>query len=278
MEHEGAVGRRPGAAGPVRARTRAAPQPLSRARRRRRPALGADRVSRRTRPPRTPEMSLERVRGLRLRRRPARRGRPGRAVGGVLRAADAGRRRTSPASRSCASSPTAPTSRSASAGRTWIPAQGPARTSPTARSSRRPLETSVEGTISFTYPAVFQGREVEARHPALRGRRGRRGARGARPGLPRGDDRRWTTARGGRASSRSASTTASPRSRGTSCSTRRSAAPSISRSARRYPESGGLNRSALHWDMICDLRTGSEVYADGELVYRDGRFVNGISS
>ena len=43
-----------------------------------------------------------------------------------------------------------------------------------------------------------------------------------------------------------------------------------------YPESGGQNRSALHWDMICDLRTGSEVYADGELVYRDGAFLNGL--
>src|SRR5213076_2400647 len=43
-----------------------------------------------------------------------------------------------------------------------------------------------------------------------------------------------------------------------------------------YPESGGTNRSALHWDMICDLRTGSEVYADGELVYRDGAFLNGL--
>jgi aminopeptidase len=40
-----------------------------------------------------------------------------------------------------------------------------------------------------------------------------------------------------------------------------------------YPETGGKNRSALHWDMICDLRAGSEVYADGELVYRDGRFL-----
>ena len=38
-----------------------------------------------------------------------------------------------------------------------------------------------------------------------------------------------------------------------------------------YPECGGTNRSALHWDMICDLRSGGEVYADGELVYRDGR-------
>jgi aminopeptidase len=43
-----------------------------------------------------------------------------------------------------------------------------------------------------------------------------------------------------------------------------------------YPETGGLNRSALHWDMVCDLRSGSEVYADGELVYRDGRFLNGV--
>jgi aminopeptidase len=40
-----------------------------------------------------------------------------------------------------------------------------------------------------------------------------------------------------------------------------------------YPESGGTNRSALHWDMVCDLRRGGEVFADGELVYRDGRFL-----
>src|SRR4029078_10520751 len=40
-----------------------------------------------------------------------------------------------------------------------------------------------------------------------------------------------------------------------------------------YSEGGGTNRSALHWDMICDLRSGGEVYADGELVYRDGRFL-----
>jgi aminopeptidase len=42
-----------------------------------------------------------------------------------------------------------------------------------------------------------------------------------------------------------------------------------------YPESGGKNDSALHWDIVCDLRDGGEVYADGELVYRDGRFVDG---
>jgi aminopeptidase len=39
-----------------------------------------------------------------------------------------------------------------------------------------------------------------------------------------------------------------------------------------FPKIGGQNRSALHWDMVCDMRQG-EVYADGELIYKDGQFV-----
>lgn len=40
-----------------------------------------------------------------------------------------------------------------------------------------------------------------------------------------------------------------------------------------YPETGSKNTSGLHWDMICDLRNGAEVIADGEVIYRDGRFL-----
>jgi aminopeptidase len=40
-----------------------------------------------------------------------------------------------------------------------------------------------------------------------------------------------------------------------------------------YPETGSRNRSAIHWDMICDLRQDSEILADGLLFYRDGQFV-----
>jgi len=40
-----------------------------------------------------------------------------------------------------------------------------------------------------------------------------------------------------------------------------------------YPESGGKNRSALHWDMICDLRKKGAMYADGELFFKNGKFV-----
>lgn len=40
-----------------------------------------------------------------------------------------------------------------------------------------------------------------------------------------------------------------------------------------YPETGSHNKSAIHWDMICDLRTDSEILVDGELFYRNGEFV-----
>ena len=40
-----------------------------------------------------------------------------------------------------------------------------------------------------------------------------------------------------------------------------------------FQDLGGLNRSALHLDLICDLRREGEVYADGELVWRNGSFL-----
>ncbi|NHZ85718.1 MAG: aminopeptidase [Planctomycetia bacterium] len=43
----------------------------------------------------------------------------------------------------------------------------------------------------------------------------------------------------------------------------------IGRSA---PESGGLNKSSIHWDMLCDMKKGGEIYADDELIYKNGKF------
>jgi len=40
-----------------------------------------------------------------------------------------------------------------------------------------------------------------------------------------------------------------------------------------YPETGSKNQSAIHWDMICDLRNQSEILADDQLFYKDGQFV-----
>jgi aminopeptidase len=39
-----------------------------------------------------------------------------------------------------------------------------------------------------------------------------------------------------------------------------------------YPETGGENASAVHWDMVCDLRPGGALVVDGVDLQRDGRF------
>jgi aminopeptidase len=41
---------------------------------------------------------------------------------------------------------------------------------------------------------------------------------------------------------------------------------------RSYPETGGKNVSALHWDLICDLRAGGRLTADGVTIQEDGHF------
>ena len=40
-----------------------------------------------------------------------------------------------------------------------------------------------------------------------------------------------------------------------------------------YPETGSRNKSAIHWDMICDMRRDSEILADGQPFYKNGKFV-----
>jgi aminopeptidase len=40
-----------------------------------------------------------------------------------------------------------------------------------------------------------------------------------------------------------------------------------------YPDTGSHNQSAIHWDLICDMRDGGEIWAGGELLYKGGEFV-----
>jgi aminopeptidase len=42
---------------------------------------------------------------------------------------------------------------------------------------------------------------------------------------------------------------------------------------RSYPESGGVNESAVHTDLVCDLRKGGRIEVDGEALQVDGKFV-----
>jgi aminopeptidase len=42
-----------------------------------------------------------------------------------------------------------------------------------------------------------------------------------------------------------------------------------------YPETGGVNASALHWDLIVDTRTEGRISADGQVVMENGRWLVG---
>ncbi|MGB5031265.1 MAG: aminopeptidase, partial [Saprospiraceae bacterium] len=40
-----------------------------------------------------------------------------------------------------------------------------------------------------------------------------------------------------------------------------------------YKQTGGQNTSPIHWDLITDMKNGGEIFADGQLIYKDGMFI-----
>jgi aminopeptidase len=40
-----------------------------------------------------------------------------------------------------------------------------------------------------------------------------------------------------------------------------------------YPETGSHNKSIIHWDMICGMQKDAEILLDGEVIYKNGKFV-----
>jgi aminopeptidase len=158
-------------------------------------------------------------------------------------------------------------------GRPWIPADGH-ENFPDGEVFTAPHETSVEGEIRFTYPAVFRSRQVDDVRLRFRG----------------GEVVEASATHGEDFLEEMIAMDDGSRRVGEFAFGLNDGVPAFTRNilfdekiggtvhlalGSAYAESGGVNRSALHWDMICDLRSGSEIYADGELVYKDGRFVNG---
>lgn len=40
-----------------------------------------------------------------------------------------------------------------------------------------------------------------------------------------------------------------------------------------YSDTGAKNKSSIHWDMLCDMRDGGMILADGELIYENSKFI-----
>ena len=157
------------------------------------------------------------------------------------------------------------------AGRTWINACGHVNF-PDGEVFTGPLETETEGYVRFTYPAVYQGVEVEdvrlwfeqgkvVKATAAKGeafllsmldrdegaRRLGEFAIGTNPGITQFtknmlfDEKIEGTAHMALGHS--------------------------------ILESGGINQSQIHWDMLIDLRDGGQIFADDQLIYENGHFI-----
>ena len=158
------------------------------------------------------------------------------------------------------------------AGRTWIPDDGK-HNMPGGEIFTGPIEDSVEGEIAYDFPAVYGGREVDG--VRLRFKAGRVVDASARAGedyLIKMLDADEGARRLGELGI------------GTNYGIQR-----FSKSVlfdekiggtihlavgRSYEETGGTNESAVHWDMVKDLRTDGEIQIDGQVVQRNGRFLD----
>jgi aminopeptidase len=157
------------------------------------------------------------------------------------------------------------------AGRSWVNSDGK-RNFPSGEVFTGPVEDSVEGHIHFTYPVVTQGREVsDVRLRFDAGLVVDASASKNEPFLVETLD----TDPGARRLGEFAFGTNYGIARWTKniLLDEKMGGTVHMALGMGYPETGSQNISAIHWDMICDLRRGGQIEVDGEPLQRDGSFV-----
>jgi aminopeptidase len=156
-------------------------------------------------------------------------------------------------------------------GRAWVNSDGK-RNFPSGEVFTGPVEDSVEGHIHFTYPVVTQGREIaDIRLRFVAGAVVDASASKNEAFLTETLD----TDPGARRLGEFAFGTNEAITRWTKnilLDEKMGGTVHMALGAG-YPETGSTNQSAIHWDLICDLRTGGEATADGEVVLRDGQYL-----
>jgi len=156
-------------------------------------------------------------------------------------------------------------------GRKWINCDGK-ENFPDGEVFTGPVEHSVNGHIRFSFPAIYAGREVEDIRLVFKN------GRVVEASAARGEDllvKLLDTDPGARYLGEVAV--------GTNHNIRKftknilfdekiggTVHCAIGRS---FPESKAKNRSAIHWDMLCDMKQEGKIFADGTLIYEKGRFL-----
>jgi aminopeptidase len=146
-------------------------------------------------------------------------------------------------------------------GRTWINSDG-RRNMPSGEVFTGPIEDSANGTIRFTIPS---NRAVEVEDVELRFADGevvhasaRRGDEYLQSALGTDPGARFLGELG------IGTNPGIDRATGSTLLDEKIAGTVHLALGRSYPETGGANVSALHWDLICDLRDGGRLSVDGE--------------
>ncbi len=161
-------------------------------------------------------------------------------------------------------------------GRLWMNSDGQTNM-PSGEVYTSPVENSVNGTIHFSYPAVYMGHEVEEVTLLVKD----------------GYVEKWEAKRGGEFLDRIFEIPGARRfgeaAIGTNYNIDRftknilfdekiggTVHMAIGQS---YLQTGGKNQSSIHWDMIAKMQNGGVIFADDEKIYENGKFLfvkNGI--
>ncbi|MEX1140761.1 MAG: aminopeptidase [Thermoleophilaceae bacterium] len=157
------------------------------------------------------------------------------------------------------------------AGRTWVPCVG-THNMPDGELFTGPVEDAVDGEVAFSFPASYGGREVSG--VRLRFEAGRVVDASAERGeaflieMLDTDDGARTLGELGIGTNYGIATATKEilldEKIGGTVHMAIGAA---------YPETGAVNKSAVHWDMVCDLRQGGSIHVDGIELQRDGTFL-----
>lgn len=156
------------------------------------------------------------------------------------------------------------------AGRTWINSDGQTNM-PSGEVYTSPVENAVDGVVHFSLPCLYQGHEVE----------------GVTLWVRDGHIEKWEARRGKDFLDRIFEMPGTRRfgeaAIGTNYNIRRMTKNILFDEkiggtihmaiGQSYLQTGGKNESPVHWDMITDMTQGGQIWADGELIYENGRFL-----
>jgi aminopeptidase len=157
------------------------------------------------------------------------------------------------------------------AGRKFIPSAGK-HNMPDGEFFTGPIEDSIEGEVTFHLPAVLRGREVAGVRLRFEG------GKVVDAGAERGEEyliKLLDTDEGARSLGELGIGTNYQIDRGTRevLLDEKIGGTVHMALGRSYPETGGVNESAVHEDLVCDLRRGGRISVDGEELQVDGKFV-----